>query len=201
VGRRGLTKFFGGTLALSVSAILALGMVVAGAQPLSAPDPVGVWLVAKRVAEIRIVDCNGALWGVVAWETTPGIDSKNPDTGLKNRPTLGMPILLGMTRTNANRWDGQIYNSQDGHVYSANISLVNPDVLRVRGCFLGFLCGGEDWTRVPPPQAGVAPMPAPPNAREPARRHPPPPPPSETDADVCLRLLGPPGLPHQGGLK
>ena len=82
---------------------------------------------AKQYARIKIVDCDGRLWGVVAWEAQPGIDNKNPDRALRSRPTLGMPILLGMTPTKTNQWDGQIYNSQDGHTYSANISLVGRE--------------------------------------------------------------------------
>ncbi len=102
---------------------------------------------AKQVARIKIVDCDGRLWGVVAWEAQPGIDSKNPDPKLRSRPTLGMPILLGMTPGKENKWEGEIYNSEDGHTYSASISLPEPNTLRVQGCFLGFLCGGENWTR------------------------------------------------------
>ena len=127
------------------------------AQPIGAstPDPTGEWLVAKQYARIKIADCDGQLWGVVAWEAQPGgVDSKNPDPNLRSRPTLGMPILLGMTPSKKpNQWDGQIYNSEDGHTYSASISLLDPNTLRVQGCFLGFLCGGENWTRVEPQDA------------------------------------------------
>ena len=59
-----------------------------------------------------------------------------------------MPILLDMTPTRANKWEGQVYNSQNGKTYSANISLSDPNTLRIQGCVLGFLCGGESWTRV-----------------------------------------------------
>jgi len=159
------------------------------------PDPTGEWLVAKQVARIKIADCNGRLWGVVAWEAQPGVDRKNPDPNLRSRPTLGMPILLGMTRSKLNQWDGQIYNSEDGNTYSANISLLNPSTLKVQGCFLGFLCGGENWSRVetppePIPLPPVRNQPPPPKNRNTAGNQPP------TTDDVCLRLFGPPGLPH-----
>ena len=115
-------------LAKPLSATLAVWLMAAGAasaQParISAPDPTGEWLVAKQVARIRIVDCGGRLWGVVAWEATPGVDRKNPDPNLRTRPTLGMPILLGMSPSqyDKNKWEGEIYNSEDGHTYSANI--------------------------------------------------------------------------------
>ena len=124
-------------------------------------DPVGEWMTQKGYAKIRIENCGNALWGAVAWEQTPGIDNKNPDPNKKGRPTLGMPVLLEMKQVDPNKWAGQIYNSEDGQTYSSNISMGSPDVLQVRGCVLGFLCGGEDWTRVKDesPQPGVAPRP------------------------------------------
>jgi uncharacterized protein (DUF2147 family) len=183
--------------------IVALLLMTSGsvaAQPASPAAPTGEWLVADRVARIQIVNCDGHLWGVVSWEMQPGTDSKNPDPTLRARPTLGMPVLLSMTQSNANQWDGQVYNSENGKTYSANISLLNPDTLRVRGCVLGILCGGENWTRMPPPP------PAPPP--KPTSRRPPPKPtgalaeaPPETAEQICLRVAGPPGLPHEGGLK
>jgi uncharacterized protein (DUF2147 family) len=172
------------------------------AQPanIPAPDATGEWLVAKQYARIKIADCDGKLWGVVAWETEPGVDSKNPDPNLRARPTLGMPILLGMAPSQTNRWDGQIYNSQDGHTYSASITLLDPNTLRVQGCFLGFLCGGENWTRVNPKEA----PPTSPTQRTPAKqsnsRKTTGSPPQMSD-DVCSRALGSAGLTHERGLK
>ncbi|HEY6861608.1 MAG TPA: DUF2147 domain-containing protein [Pseudolabrys sp.] len=155
---------------------------------------------AKQYARIKIADCDGKLWGVVAWEAQPGVDSKNPDPNLRTRPTLGMPILLGMTPSQTNRWDGQIYNSQDGHTYSASISLLDPNTLRVQGCFLGFLCGGENWTRVTPQDARVMP----PTQRTPAKqsnnRKTTDGQPRPSD-DVCSLALGSAGLTHERGLK
>ena len=123
------------------------------ADNLPPPDPTGEWLVAKKVARIRIVDCDNRVWGIVSWEARPGIDQKNPDKRLSTRPTLGMPILLGMTASKPNKWEGEIYNSEDGRKYDASISLLDPDALKVQGCVLGFLCGGENWTRVGPPDS------------------------------------------------
>jgi uncharacterized protein (DUF2147 family) len=128
-------------------------------------DPIGEWLVEKGYAKIRIENCGNSLWGAVVWEQKSGVDGKNPDPAKKGRPTLGMPVLLDMKPVDPNKWAGQIYNSEDGQTYSSNISLGGPDVLQVRGCVLGFLCGGENWTRVkdepPLPGAPAAPGPQP----------------------------------------
>ncbi len=165
---------------------------VTGALP--PPDPTGEWLVAKGYATIRIANCDGRLWGIVASELRPNVDSKNPDPNLRSRPTLGMPVLLHMTRTQSNQWDGDIYNSQDGHTYDANISLVDPNTLKVEGCFLGFLCGGENWKRVTPRNTttGALPHSLPPHD---GRAN------SNPANDVCLAVFGPAWLSHQGRLK
>jgi uncharacterized protein (DUF2147 family) len=105
-------------------------------------DPTGEWMVEKGYAKVRIENCGNALWGAVSWEQKPGVDSKNPDPIKRTRPTLGMPVLLDMKPVESNKWVGQIYNSEDGQTYSSNISMgSSPDILLVRGCVLGFLCG------------------------------------------------------------
>ena len=113
-----------------------------------AAGPTGEWLVASKTAHIRIVDCAGALWGVVSWQERAGVDDKNPDPAKRGRPTLGMPVLLGMKASGPDHWGGALYNSQNGKTYSGGVTLLAPDRVRVRGCVLAILCGGENWTRV-----------------------------------------------------
>jgi uncharacterized protein (DUF2147 family) len=118
-----------------------------------AADPTGDWKVADGVANIRVAECNGSMWGAVAWEKTPGgHDTNNPDVSKKSRPTLGMPILIDMKKkAGVDQWEGQVYNAKDGQFYSSTIKPVGSDQLEIQGCVLGFLCGGETWTRVAGP--------------------------------------------------
>jgi uncharacterized protein (DUF2147 family) len=127
--------------------------LTAGFAPALALDPTGDWRVADGVANIRIAECNGSMWGVVAWEKTPGgRDTNNPDASRKSRPTLGMPILIDMkSKPGVDQWQGQVYNAKDGQTYSSTIKPVGADQLEIQGCVLGFLCGGETWTRVAGP--------------------------------------------------
>jgi len=172
-------------------AILLIAPVGASANPTGDPstDPTGEWLVAKRVARIKIINCDNRLWGVLSWEMEPGVDSNNPDSAKRTRPTLGMPILLGMAQTKPNEWSGEIYNAEDGRKYSSSISLLNPDLLKVQGCVLGFLCGGENWTRVSPPASTNTPAAAKSGAKTKS------PPPSSEEA-ICLSLAGAAGPSH-----
>jgi uncharacterized protein (DUF2147 family) len=191
---RGYRSIFAACAIVLIAAGAARGQAAAPAPP----DPTGAWLVDKSLAIIRIVACGDQLWGVVDWEAHPGIDRHNPDQRLRTRPTLGLPILSRMKKTKPNRWDGEIYNTEDGHTYSASISLTKPDTLRVQGCFLAILCGGQNWTRVP----SGAPLPqhrpnmAGGNTRPPIAAAPTTGEAASADDDVCLRLFGPSRLPH-----
>src|SRR5215471_19169694 len=136
------------------TALLCSGFLIAtGLSAARAADPTGDWRVADGVANIRVAQCNGNVWGAVAWEKTPGgRDTNNPDVSKQNRPTLGMPILIDMKKkAGVDQWEGQVYNAKDGQTYSATITPVSNDELEIKGCVLGFLCGGETWTRVGPP--------------------------------------------------
>src|SRR3981189_2343027 len=121
--------------------------------PALAADPTGDWKVADGVANIRVAECNGSMWGAVSWEKAPGgHDKNNPDVSKQSRPTLGMPILIDMKKKPAvDQWEGQVYNAKDGKFYSSTIKPVSSDQLEIQGCVLGFLCGGETWTRVAGP--------------------------------------------------
>jgi uncharacterized protein (DUF2147 family) len=127
-------------LGLALSFALGHGALAATA--------LGEWLVAEGTARIKIIDCAGALWGIVSWESDPGVDSYNPDPAKRTQPITGTAILRGLKPSGTNRWDGTIYNTDNGRTYSGGITLSDANVLRVRGCILLVLCGGENWKRV-----------------------------------------------------
>ncbi len=137
-----------------MTTIIYSGLFLAtGLASALAADPTGDWKVADGVANIRVAECNGSMWGVVAWEKVPGgHDIHNPDASKRSRPTLGMPILIDMKKKPAvDQWEGQVYNGKDGQLYSSTIKPIGSDQLEIQGCVLGFLCGGETWTRVAGP--------------------------------------------------
>jgi uncharacterized protein (DUF2147 family) len=145
-------KSFTRTVITCSAALFAVG-ISSAVSTASAADPTGDWRVADGVANIRVAQCNGSMWGAVAWEKTPGgRDSNNPDVAKQSRPTLGMPILINMKKkAGADSWEGQVYNAKDGKTYDSTITATDANHLEIRGCVLGFLCGGETWTRVGPP--------------------------------------------------
>lgn len=125
---------------LATATLIATTM--AGATALAA-EPTGDWRTEDGSAVIRIDNCRGALWGVVAWEKEPGRDSRS------GRPTLGSPVLINMRASSQARWEGQVYNATNGQTYNANMRMLGDNALRVEGCVLGgVFCGGQRWTRV-----------------------------------------------------
>ncbi|MEA2877074.1 MAG: hypothetical protein QOF14_2270 [Hyphomicrobiales bacterium] len=154
-----------------------------------AADPVGDWLVKDGYANIRIDICSGKLWGIVVWEKIPGgLDTENPDLAKKGRPTLGIPVLMGLAQKGPNKWQGEIYNSQNGKMYSANVSLADETTLDLEGClFTDFMCLTQKWTRVKTPPTNAAPLPpikgAPQTKQAAARKGP-----AAAVSDVCLRV-------------
>ncbi|MDB5649948.1 MAG: hypothetical protein JWL62_1468 [Hyphomicrobiales bacterium] len=138
-------------------AVFALGCL---ASPALAADPAGEWMVAAKTTVIRIAPCPAppgspeaaaanAFCGNVIWtKGPPGTDQNNPDPAKRSRSVIGLTIVNGMKPSPArNRWEGAIYNAENGKIYSGSITLAKENVLHIQGCVLGFLCGGEDWTR------------------------------------------------------
>jgi len=127
--------------------LILISVLATGAS--HAAEPTGDWRVEDGSAIIRIDNCGGALWGVVAWERSPGRDNRNPNPTLRGRPTLGSAVVINMRKTAQGRWDGQVYNANNGKTYEANLRLVGENALRIQGCVLGgIFCGGQQWTRV-----------------------------------------------------
>lgn len=190
------------TMRAGRSGWLALAGLLLGVAPALAAEPTGEWMVADGVAKVRIENCGNQLWGIVSWEKEPGgIDQYNPDPSKRTRPTLGMPLLLGMQQQQPGRWDGEIYNAQNGKTYTANIRLSTPDQLELQGCVLGFLCGGQTWTRTAAALPAQKPAGAKPTATRTGTTGAASPAagatkPFETVKDVCMAVADATGLPQ-----
>lgn len=180
---------------------LLTALFVLGLGPAKAGDPAGDWLVEDGSAKIRIAICDGSLWGVVGWEKSPGKDTANPDPALRSRDTLGMPILIDMKPSGADKWSGQIYNAKDGKMYQASVELQSDGALKVRGCVLGGLfCGGEIWSRSSDASGATTGFPAPTTGAPGKAKSKPkagaPDGGSTLSGAVCSRISGVPGASH-----
>lgn len=146
-------NFFRATAAVFASAIaLALILIV----PARAADPFGTWLTADKKGKVKIVNCGGALCGNLIWiaepndpETNqPKTDKHNNDASKRGRPLVGIPIVLSMKPNGGDKWEGQVYNAEDGSTYTGSFTMVGANSAELKGCVMGgLLCKGQTWTR------------------------------------------------------
>jgi len=117
-------------------------------------DPAGLWR-SSDGGTTRIATCGAALCGYVASINPPvdpatgrpRTDKNNLDASKRDRPLVGIPVLIGMQPDGSGRWTGQLYDIGRGQVFTGHLTEINQTTLRVEGCFLG-ICGGENMTRV-----------------------------------------------------
>ena len=180
----------------SILVIWAATFLLTGYAAAAEPQPTGEWRTADGRANIRIDDCDGVLWGIISWEKEPGVDSYNPDPAERSRPTFGLHILLAMKPARPGLWQGQVYNPENGKTYDSRISLTSADVLKIEGCVLSFLCGGESWTRVKTSGDLATPQrsPAPQRTSRPKQA-------LSATPTACSGIADGTGSAHKGGLK
>ncbi|MGB6538699.1 MAG: DUF2147 domain-containing protein [Xanthobacteraceae bacterium] len=141
---------------LSVAALAVLAVGMQTIAPAFAANPAGRWYTADRDSEVRIAACGGALCGALVWLKEPNdpatgrpkTDRKNNDTSKRNRPLLGVEIVLGLRPNGTpNQWQGKVYNPKDGNTYTGYFTMTGADSAVLKGCALRFICKSQIWTR------------------------------------------------------
>ena len=121
---------------------LALASVSASAL---AVEPYGVWKIGKGKVTIKIVDCGGALCANIVGLSEPlrngkpKVDRHNKNAALRDRPLMGLQIASGMKKVSDGKWEGKVYNADDGNTYSAKVIAIDNSVMKLKGCVLGGL--------------------------------------------------------------
>jgi uncharacterized protein (DUF2147 family) len=126
------------------------------ASPALAGDPSGAWLTRNGDSKVAMAKCGQALCGTIVGlkqpngtDGKPKVDSNNPDAGKRTRPIVGTMIVLNMTPSGTpDKWNGQVYNPEDGKTYSGSITLKGANELDLQGCVAGgLICKTQTWTR------------------------------------------------------
>src|SRR5512145_2104122 len=117
---------------MQTSVFAALGLI-ALSSPALANDAHGTWLVKDKTAVVKVDTCEQGLCGTIGWSQTPGTDKNNPDPKLRDRDILGVPIFT-MKPAGPNKWEGEIYNAENGKTYSGSVTLTGPNTLQIEGC-------------------------------------------------------------------
>jgi uncharacterized protein (DUF2147 family) len=141
------------TATLVVSAIALTLILIA---PSRAADPLGTWLTGDKKGKIRIVSCGAAICGTLVWlaepldpdTRQPKVDKNNTNASLQTRPLLGIPIVLNMAPTDGDKWEGKVYNAEDGGTYTGSFTMTGANTAELKGCVMGgLICKGQTWTR------------------------------------------------------
>src|SRR4051812_18416040 len=95
---------------------MAIALIASGEPSLA--SPVGLWQ-AKDGGKIRIAPCGQSLCGVIAQTNPPQAkDKNNADPAKRNRPLVGVQVLISMKPNGASKWSGQLYDDNTGRTYS-----------------------------------------------------------------------------------
>lgn len=93
----------------------------------------GLWARDGHNERLEFFDCDGKLC------------AKGEIPGPSGQPPL---VLRYAEKTAPNQWKGDLFNPENGKLYSGSVTLETPNHLTLTGCLIGFLCQSETWTRV-----------------------------------------------------
>ncbi|HYA05107.1 MAG TPA: DUF2147 domain-containing protein [Xanthobacteraceae bacterium] len=148
------------TYGMAAALWLAATALFGGANliaPAQAADALGNWFTSDGKGKVHIVNCGGAICGSLVWLQEPNdpdtgkpkLDKHNADASKQSRPLLGIPIVLNMKPSGTpDKWDGDVYNAEDGRTYSGSFALTGANTAELKGCVLGgLICKAQTWTR------------------------------------------------------
>src|SRR3984957_14742367 len=142
------------TAAIVVASAIALGTMASGLA--HAADPSGTWWTADRKGKVKIANCGGAICGTLSWLSEPNdpetnkpkTDKNNKDQSKQARPLIGVPIVLSMKPSGGDTREGQVYNAEDGGIYTGSFTMSGANAALLKGCVMGCLiCKSQAWTR------------------------------------------------------
>ena len=119
-----------------------------------AADPIGLWLTSDGEAKIRITRCEKGICGTIVWlkepndsDGKPKTDRENVDQELKKRPMLGLEIFHNLQQLAPNKYQGSLYNPDDGRTYDGQLELGLDGLIKMKGCvFGGIICDDDVWS-------------------------------------------------------
>src|SRR5215831_1453902 len=149
-------------LAAAFGVLTAAIFVPCSQSQAAGSDPTGYWYKpdAERESKIQVFKCGkDKLCAKIIWLKNPNDstgkalhDVRNENPSMRGRPIVGLPLFSGMVQSAPGTWSGQIYNPEDGHTYSATLTLMSRSEIKLRGCKAWLLCGEKQWLRTSGPE-------------------------------------------------
>ena len=135
-------------------AVLAAALLCAAFTGSALASPEGVWSMTNGKVTVSVDECGGNLCATIVGmkepiskiDGKPKVDRENPDPAKRQRPLIGLSILIGMKPAGDKLWKGAIYNPDDGRTYSATVSQ-DGNQMKVKGCVAGVFCKTNTFVR------------------------------------------------------
>lgn len=132
-----------GVMTKSFLRILAMTALCAPASADAAEAIYGVWArEGHPMDKLEFFDCAGKL---CAKGTLPMLDGRPAPLVLRNA-----------AKTGPNSWKGDLFNPEDGKMYTGKITYESANELTLTGCLVAFLCQSETWNRISGPTKPAA---------------------------------------------
>jgi uncharacterized protein (DUF2147 family) len=136
---------------IKTSGFLLGAAALLSATPAMAAAPIaGKWMTAEKDSIIEIAPCGTNMCGKISKFMIPvegpPFDRHNPNPAMRNRPLLGLPILLAL-KDGGKQWEGNIYDPKKGKTYKSKVYMNPNGTMTVKGC-IAFFCQGFVWTAV-----------------------------------------------------
>lgn len=140
---------------ISAAIATCMATLAGSAKAVEPVDPSGTWLTEDGRARVRVERCGTKLeqiCGYIVWmkdaadaKGQPYRDKYNPDPAKRSRAILGHQFIMGLVPRAVGRFDGEIYNAEDGRSYQVSLRREAPDRLTVKGCMLSLFCATQTW--------------------------------------------------------
>lgn len=130
----------------AVATLLLMPVTAHAAEPIT-----GQWLTKEGKAIVTVAPCGAGVCGRITKVLKPnpeghGVDERNPNPALRNRPIVGLPILSNFV-DGGRDWRGRIYDPEAGKEYRSILKKLPDGNLQVQGC-IAFFCQTQLWRPV-----------------------------------------------------
>jgi uncharacterized protein (DUF2147 family) len=136
-----------------------MAVCLAGASAGAVGADLGTWMNSEQKGKIQLRECGeDGLCGNIVWlkdpvdeNGKPWRDMLNPDPKLRNRPVIGLDVLIGAKKIGPMTWQGQIYDPEVGKVYYLKHLKIGSKQVEIKGCLsTGWPCRTKYWSKTEP---------------------------------------------------
>jgi len=140
------------------SYLLIIGFLIVAAFTATAQTGgnkiIGVWCNETNTVHVEFFQSGNSYSGKIVWMDKPNdengkpkTDKNNPDSKLRSRSIMGLPIIGNLKYQNSQWVGGSIYNPSKGLIASCDIEMSDSNTLKVKAS-KGLFSTVKTWKRI-----------------------------------------------------